>query len=450
MCLINNILINLATLLTQPKLNVLSQICKSILCSSGKITMLEISRYTNKSYRTIQRFFKLKFNWLLLNCRLFSSFIYSKDDVFLLACDETVEKKAGKHTNGVAHFFSNLHKSVVPSVAFMTMGIISLNRKKCYPLATQQVIKPLKENTTETQSKAKNKKGDENSQCAKKPSGRPKGSKNKPKEVSKDIQYSILDSLLKLVTTMLISTFGSLPCTYLLLDGYFGNQHYMRLAIGYKLHLISKLKSTASLYLPFSGLYKGHGRPPKYGEKIRTTNIAAKYLVNTVQEENYQYRFYQFTAWSESYIDAMLNVVIISCKNNKTGETSNCVLFSTDLTLSHDKIVEYYRLRFQIEFNFRDAKQYFGLADLKNYKAEQVTTAVNLSFFMCNFSYILIEHFKERFALETVSILDLKAFYRTENIANEVLKLKIKPKKTLQFFNPDQIFELAKKQAVNF
>jgi len=125
-------------------------------------------------------------------------------------------------------------------------------------------------------------------------------------------------------------------------------------------------------------------------------------------------------------------------------------LFTTDLNLSYDKILDYYTLRFQIEFNFRDAKQYFGLADFKNYKETQVTNAVNISFFMCNIAYILSEKFKEYFEIENVSILDMKAYYRTEMIGNEAIKLKIEGKKSHQFLNPEDIFKLSKYQAVNF
>jgi putative transposase len=32
-----------------------------------------------------------------------------------------------------------------------------------------------------------------------------------------------------------------------------------------------------------------------------------------------------------------------------------------DLEENYEKIIEYYSLRFQIEFNFRDSKQFFGL-----------------------------------------------------------------------------------------
>ncbi|MDQ7083857.1 MAG: transposase [Sulfurovum sp.] len=41
-------------------------------------------------------------------------------------------------------------------------------------------------------------------------------------------------------------------------------------------------------------------------------------------------------------------------------------LFSTDVTLDYEKVIDYYSLRFQIEFVFRDAKQYWGMEDSMN------------------------------------------------------------------------------------
>jgi hypothetical protein len=66
--------------------------------------------------------------------------------------------------------------------------------------------------------------------------------------------------------------------------------------------------------------------------------------------------------WHKRFAD-LLNVVVVVKTNLQTGATAHVVLFSRDLELASDKLVEYYRLRFQIEFNFRDAKQYWGLED---------------------------------------------------------------------------------------
>ncbi len=75
-------------------------------------------------------------------------------------------------------------------------------------------------------------------------------------------------------------------------------------------------------------------------------------------------------------------------------------------------LVEYYSLRFQIEFNFRDAKQYFGLSDFKSTNPRQINNAVGLSFFMVNLSAILIDSIKEQYHFEFLSILDLKTCFR--------------------------------------
>ena len=45
------------------------------------------------------------------------------------------------------------------------------------------------------------------------------------------------------------------------------------------------------------------------------------------------------------------------------GKIKNALLFSTDIHLPPEQIVEYYQARFHIEFIFRDAKQFTGLSD---------------------------------------------------------------------------------------
>ena len=55
-----------------------------------------------------------------------------------------------------------------------------------------------------------------------------------------------------------------------------------------------------------------------------------------------------------------LNVVCFLKTHLLTGQKSHVLLFSSDLKLSALNMIDYYSLRFQIEFNFRDAKQYWG------------------------------------------------------------------------------------------
>jgi len=78
--------------------------------------------------------------------------------------------------------------------------------------------------------------------------------------------------------------------------------------------------------------------------------------------------------------------------------------------LAYEKLIDYYRLRFQIEFNFRDAKQYWGLEDFMNTKPRPLTNALNLSFFMVNVSQVLLAEYRQ--SIPQAGVLDLKSYYR--------------------------------------
>lgn len=66
--------------------------------------------------------------------------------------------------------------------------------------------------------------------------------------------------------------------------------------------------------------------------------------------------------WTK-HIPGQFNVVILVKIDLKSKMAGRIVLFSTDLNLEADTIVRFYGLHYQIDFNFRYAKQYFGLAD---------------------------------------------------------------------------------------
>jgi hypothetical protein len=108
--------------------------------------------------------------------------------------------------------------------------------------------------------------------------------------------------------------------------------------------------------------------------------------------------------------------------------------------------VELYSLRFQIEFNFRDAKQYWGLEDFMNVSSTAVTNAVNLAFFMVNFSHQLLQKCRCRYHKD-LSILDLKAFYRGFRYVDEIMKML--PEKPEAIFINRLYFQVANLGAIH-
>ena len=151
-----------------------------------------------------------------------------------------------------------------------------------------------------------------------------------------------------------------------------------------------------------------------------TAICQAKYLKETTVEGPIQTRVYQAQLLHKEFAQP-LNVVIIAKTNLHTQAQAHVILFSSDLTLAYASLVDYYGLRFQIEFNFRDAKQYWGLEDFMNVTPTGVTNAANLSLFMVNVAYRLQADVRPRDP--DYSILDLKADCRGYKYVEETIKM---------------------------
>jgi putative transposase len=224
-----------------------------------------------------------------------------------------------------------------------------------------------------------------------------------------------------MATTLLQRVSPLSPLRYFVLDGHFGHNNVMQMVRQcLSLHLICKLRNDSALYFLYDGPQKPVGRKRIYGAKIKYDNIPLKYLVQTSTRDGIQTDVYQSTMLHKSFADP-INVVIIVKMNLLTQKRAHVVLFSSDLNLVYDTLIDDYQLRFQIEFNFRDAKQFWGFEDFMNVKPTPVTNAVGLSFFMVNFSQRLLAHFRQ--AIPDFSVLDLKALFRARRYALETLKL---------------------------
>ncbi len=117
----------------------------------------------------------------------------------------------------------------------------------------------------------------------------------------------------------------------------------------------------------------------------------------------------------------LINVVIIVKTNQRSGAHAHVILFSGDLELGYEKLTDYYRLRFQIEFNFRDAKQHWGLEDFMAVNETPVYNSANLAMLMVNLSQALMRPLRER--CPDFSVNDLKAWFRGHKYALDVLKM---------------------------
>jgi len=389
----------------------------AMLVMTGRITMLGLSRWAGKggSYRTMQRFFSTVLPWATLFWVFFRQHVYRPEEVYLLVGDEVVATKAGKHTHGLDRFFSSLYGKPVPGLAFFALSFVSIQARRSFPLRVEQVVRSDAEKAA---SKAKADAKKHKLSTAKRRPGRPKGSKNTPKaDVPPTPECVRITGMLDALLTLIA---GVVPLTSFVLDGHFGNHNAVQMAQQSHLHLISKLRCDAALYFPYTGPYAGRGPRRKYGRKVDYANMPQQYLKATTVEGHIETRLYQAQLLHKEFAHPV-NVVIIVKTNLRTQAQAHVLLFSSDLTLAYTSLIDYYGLRFQIEFNFRDAKQYWGLEDFMNVTPTGVTNAANLSLFMVNVAYRLRTDSHQH--APDYSVLDLKADCRGYKYVEETIKM---------------------------
>jgi IS4 transposase len=131
--------------------------------------------------------------------------------------------------------------------------------------------------------------------------------------------------------------------------------------------MVSKLRHDADLRWLYTGEQKAKGRPRKFADKVRFDDLSRFELAGEIDGQ----RVYTAVVNSPTF---KRNLRIVYVVKEEHGKTYTALLFSTDIGCSALDILRYYKARFQIEFVFRDAKQYTGLCDC------QATSEAKLNF----------------------------------------------------------------------
>ena len=394
-----------------------SRVVFGLLAMMGQVTLLNISRWTSEggSYRTVQRFFNTIIPWGTVYWVFFRTYLLDRESAYILAGDETIVSKSGQSTYGLSRFFSSVSGKTIPGLAFLSLSLVSVKERRSYPLVMEQIVRG---DTRSPSLPASQPPEDPQKPVPRRKRGRPKGSRNRNKT---QVQLSdTLKHLQTLIKALLRRIDDLIPVRYLVLDGYFGHNPALQMTQQCGLALISKLRINTALYFPSTLPSARRGRPRLYGQRFNPQQIDAKYRVSTETHENITTEVYQAKLRHKKFPEP-LNVVCILKTQPLRQSKSHVLLFSSDLALDAETMIDSYALRFQIEFNFRDAKQYWGLEDFMNVNKTPVNNAANLSMFMVNVSAKLLAPL--RLESPEFSVLDLKARYRGLKYLRETLKI---------------------------
>ncbi len=150
-------------------------------------------------------------------------------------------------------------------------------------------------------------------------------------------------------------------------DSWFGNDSLwkpLHKKFGERFHLLSRLRSNINVFqLPGTKTQNGPGRPRKYGKKL---GCAASLAVQFRSLANqYSVNLYGRNRSVVAY-DCVVILKTLKCPVKVVWiyrKTKWVALFSTDLTLSVEKIIEYYGARWKIEAAFKELKRDIGSAE---------------------------------------------------------------------------------------
>jgi hypothetical protein len=140
------------------------------------------------------------------------------------------------------------------------------------------------------------------------------------------------------------------------------------------LHLVSKLRIDANLRYLYTGDQKPRGARRKYGDKVDVNDLSK---LDFIAQVNPDVQLYSQVVWHVS-LGRKIRIVLLVNHHNP-DRPSVALLFSTDTELDSQKIYLYYKARFQIEFIFRDAKQFTGLCDCQSRQAQSLDFHFNAS-----------------------------------------------------------------------
>jgi hypothetical protein len=176
---------------------------------------------------------------------------------------------------------------------------------------------------------------------------------------------------------------ADLPVDYWVGDGYCAKKKVLEAIDAVGADLITRLRSDANLRylhradLPGAGLLGADLGTEEPGDKIdwnAPDGLRRGFDQIGCLADKPEIQVLRALAYSPHF-DRALRIVLLAT----TDFSEQVVLCSTDTSQPADQIAEYYRLRYQLEFVIRDAKQHTGLTHCQARSEEKIDFHLNMS-----------------------------------------------------------------------
>jgi hypothetical protein len=273
---------------------------------------MNLSRYCHYGEQSIRHAFERGFDFFTFNTLLIRQHCSSEK---ILVFDPSYIYKSGKKTPGLGWFWSGSAQQTLKGLEISCLACVDIITGTAMHLSAVQTPNTSQRN-------------------------------------GKSLVRCYLESLLPKMTDLLSMS------KYLVVDGYFMKKEFILPLTAAGMQIITKMRTDANLYYPVreQDQPKSRGRKRIKGNKVNLPKLDKRRWKFMGTEQGME--LYSAIVYS-AVLKRLVRVVYLL--EIKTGKYQ--ILLCTDKELNGEKIVRYYRLRFQIEFLLRDAKQQAGLED---------------------------------------------------------------------------------------
>jgi hypothetical protein len=325
--------------LSKPRRKFVAALIATILAVRGRVNYRNLARYGEYSERTYARQFAQSFPWLNYHALVIQRTLPASHRRILVQ-DASFISKSGKRTFGLDWFYNGCASRAERGLEIHACAVVDLTQKGAYVAAVAQTPAM-------------------------------------PELKKDDAEKTRLDFALQQVQT--VQPHLAADIQHLAADGAFANKKYADGVVAAGLQLVTKLRTDANMRFRFTGPRTGKkGRPKVYDGKVNWQDLSRFETVD-LTDFDFDAGVEGFTA--ELYhcsIKRWLRVVVLVWYT-ADGKRHHAIFATTDLKCTAPAVLEMYQARFQIEFLFRDGKQFTGLTECQARNAKALDFHFNAS-----------------------------------------------------------------------
>lgn len=343
----------------------------------GRINFSQLGRYGSYCEQRYRQQFEQSFQFLEFNAALVKQYCGERK---VIAFDPSYIPKSGKHTPGLGRYWSGCAACVKWGLEISGIAAIDLDNHTAIHLEAVQTIP--------------------------------------------ESQTTLIDFYAKVLTDRadkLLKTSDTVVC-----DAYFSKEPFVTKLCEVGLHVVSRFRDDVRLQYIIPKVMTGkRGRPKEYEGAVDFENLDMNHF-SLVQQENKDIKVYTAIVKAVA-LKRVVKIVLVHYLDNGNIKSSK-IYFSTKNSLEAMEILDIYQTRFQIEFLYRDAKQFTSLTSSQAREVNKLNFHFNMSLTAVNVAKVAHWFSIPKEERKSFSMSDIKTINHNALLLNRFISMfAIKP-----------------------